>query len=61
MKKICNKIYDAFDKLLIASKGYEEILVDGGIDKGKLESSGTHEELLKKSTVYKDLYSNETA
>lgn len=31
------------------------------IDKGKLESSGTHEELLKKSTVYKDLYSNETA
>ena len=37
MKKICNKIYDAFDKLLIASKGYEEILVDGGIDKGKLE------------------------
>lgn len=31
------------------------------IDKGKLESSGTHEELLKKSTIYKDLYSNETA
>lgn len=31
------------------------------IDKGKLESSGTHEELLKKSTVYKDLYSNEIA
>lgn len=31
------------------------------IDKGKLESSGTHEELLKRSTVYKDLYSNETA
>lgn len=29
------------------------------IDKGKLESTGTHEELLKKSKVYKNLYSNE--
>lgn len=29
------------------------------IDKGKLESSGTHEELLKTSKVYKTLYSNE--
>lgn len=37
MKKVCNKIYDAFDKLLIASQGYEEILVKEGIDKGKLE------------------------
>lgn len=37
MKKISNKIYNTFDKLLIASKGYEEILIDGGIDKGKLE------------------------
>ena len=31
------------------------------IDKGKLESSGTHEELLEKSTVYQTLYSNETS
>lgn len=31
------------------------------IDKGKLESSGTHEELLKTSKVYKTLYSNETS
>lgn len=37
MKKICNKIYDAFDKLLIASRGYEDILVKEGIDKNKLE------------------------
>lgn len=29
------------------------------IDKGKLEATGTHEELLKKSKVYKNLYSNE--
>lgn len=31
------------------------------IDKGKLESSGTHKELLKTSKVYKTLYSNETS
>lgn len=31
------------------------------IDKGKLESSGTHEELLKTSKVYKTLHSNETS
>lgn len=31
------------------------------IDKGKLESSGTHEELLKTSKVYKNLYANETS
>lgn len=37
MKKTCNKIYDAFDKLLIASQGYEEILVKEGIKKEKLE------------------------
>ena len=29
------------------------------INKGKLEATGTHEELLKKSKVYKNLYSNE--
>ncbi len=29
------------------------------IDKGKLEATGTHEELLEKSKVYKSLYSNE--
>lgn len=37
MKTICNKIYDAFDKVLIASQGYEKILVEDGIDKSKLE------------------------
>lgn len=37
MKKICNKIYDSFDKLLIASRGYEDILVKEGIEKNKLE------------------------
>lgn len=37
MKRVCNKIYDAFDKLLIASRGYEDILVKEGIDKKKLE------------------------
>lgn len=37
MKNVCNKIYDAFDKLLIASQGYEDILVKEGIEKEKLE------------------------
>ena len=31
------------------------------IDKGKLESFGTHEELLTKSKVYQTLYSNENS
>ena len=31
------------------------------IDKGRLESSGTHKELLKKSKVYQGLYKNETS
>lgn len=35
-KKICNNIYDSFDNLLIASRGYEEILVGEGIEKEKL-------------------------
>ena len=29
------------------------------IDKGKLEESGTHKELLKKSKIYKSLYNTE--
>lgn len=37
MKKICNKIYDKFDKLLIASKGYEDILVNANINSEKFE------------------------
>lgn len=36
LKRICNKIYNGFDKLLIASKGYESILINGGIKKDKL-------------------------
>lgn len=37
MKRICNSIYDKFDKILIASKGYEGILVKGNINKEKFE------------------------
>ena len=29
------------------------------IDGGKIVASGTHEELLKKNKIYKDLYKNE--
>ncbi|MBU3108862.1 glycosyltransferase family 4 protein [Clostridium gasigenes] len=36
LKKVCNKIYNGFDKLLIASKGYEDILEKEGIVKDKL-------------------------
>lgn len=36
LKIVCNKIYDGFDKLLIASKGYENILVENGVCKEKL-------------------------
>ena len=36
LKKVCNKIYNGFDKLLIASKGYEGILEKEGIEKDKL-------------------------
>lgn len=37
MKNICNKIYNSFDKLLIASKGYEDILLKEGFKKEKFE------------------------
>ncbi|MPQ43421.1 glycosyltransferase family 4 protein [Clostridium tarantellae] len=37
MKRICNRIYGAFDKLLLASKGYENIFIKEGINKNKLE------------------------
>lgn len=37
MKNICNKIYNSFDKLLIASKGYEDILLREGFKKNKFE------------------------
>lgn len=37
MKRICIKIYNSFDKLLIASRGYEEILIKECIDKNKIE------------------------
>lgn len=36
LKIICNKIYNAFDNLLIASRGYEDILVKEGIQHDKL-------------------------
>ena len=36
MKKICNWIYNKFDNILIASKGYEKILIDNNIDKKKI-------------------------
>lgn len=37
LKKFCNKIYDSFDKLLIASSGYKDILVKEGISDTKFE------------------------
>lgn len=37
MKKVCNLIYKSFDKLLIASKGYEEIFLKDGVKKSKIE------------------------
>ncbi|MDM0488379.1 glycosyltransferase family 4 protein [Clostridium perfringens] len=37
MKNICNKIYNSFDKLLMASKGYEDILLKEGFNKNKFE------------------------
>lgn len=36
LKGMCNKVYDAFDNLLIASRGYEEILLAQGIRREKL-------------------------
>ena len=36
LKKMCNKIYDSFDNLLIASRGYEEILLTQGVSREKL-------------------------
>lgn len=35
-KKVCVKIYNSFDLLLIASKGYKEILVSEGINPDKI-------------------------
>ena len=37
MKKICNKIYDAFSVVLIASQGYRDILVSEGLDDRKIK------------------------
>lgn len=37
MKKICNKIYDSFTKILIASEGYRNILIKENIDNNKIE------------------------
>lgn len=37
LKKFCNKIYHSFDKLLIASSGYKDILVKEGISESKFE------------------------
>lgn len=36
LKKICIKIYDAFDQIVIASEGYRDILVKSGIDEEKI-------------------------
>lgn len=35
-KKMCIKIYNSFDQLLIASEGYRNILIDSGIDASKI-------------------------
>ncbi len=37
MRKICNKIYNGFDNLLIASKGYEDILLNNNFKKEKIK------------------------
>ena len=36
LKKICIKIYDAFDQIVIASEGYRDILVKSGINEEKI-------------------------
>lgn len=35
-KKICTKIYKGFSKILISSQGYENILIESGINKEKI-------------------------
>lgn len=37
LKKFCNKVYDSFSYILVASKGYETILVKEGIEKNKIK------------------------
>ncbi|NGU13351.1 glycosyltransferase family 4 protein [Clostridium perfringens] len=58
MKNICNKIYNSFDKLLIASKGYEDILLKEGFKKEKFEyfpqwAEDFYSESLKKASENK--------
>nr|WP_294572368.1 glycosyltransferase family 4 protein [uncultured Romboutsia sp.] len=36
LKKICIKIYDTFDQIVIASEGYRDILVKSGINEEKI-------------------------
>lgn len=36
LKKICIKIYDAFDQIIIASEGYRKILAESGIKESKM-------------------------
>lgn len=36
LKKICIKIYDSFDQIVIASEGYRKILVESGVDDNKI-------------------------
>ncbi len=37
LKKICIRIYNSFDQIVIASEGYRKILVECGIDNDKIE------------------------
>lgn len=37
LKKVCIKIYNSFDLILIASKGYENILIEDGINSEKIK------------------------
>ena len=36
LKRICIKIYDSFDQIVIASEGYRKILVDEGVKNNKI-------------------------
>lgn len=54
LKKICIKVYDAFDQIVIASEGYRDILVHAGINGNKIVYLPQWAE-----DIYSDMKSNE--